>query len=223
MSTAPNEKRRLAALRRLRILDTPSEPRFDRITHLAARLFGVPIALVSLVDEDRLWFKSAHGLDQREAPRADSFCAVAVEQATTLVVPDVKQDPRFANHPLVTGPAQVRFYAGHPLSAPDGSPVGTLCILDREPRQLTETERDRLRELAALAEGQLTLVGAAELEREVVEHRRAEKTVMEQALQLWEKANLLDLAHDAILVRDADGRITFWNRGAERTFGWSGE
>src|SRR5689334_6142536 len=127
----PNEVQRLAALHSLNILDTPAEERFDRIIRTATRLFDVPIALISLVDTNRQWFKSLLGLSVSETPRSISFCAYTILGADMLVIPDMLDDPRFADHPWVAGTLHIRFYAGCPLSAPDGSRVGTLCIMDR--------------------------------------------------------------------------------------------
>src|SRR5215212_10891180 len=150
-----DEAERLAALRRLEILDTPSEERFDRITRLARHAFGVPIALVSLIDANRQWFKSCQGLDASETPRGISFCGHAILAADALVIPDAADDPRFADNPLVTGPPGIRFYAGQPLSSVDGFRLGTLCIIDRHPRELSDVDRQALRDLAALVEAEL--------------------------------------------------------------------
>jgi GAF domain-containing protein len=129
-----NEKQRLEALRSLLILDTPPEERFDRIAAFAAQEFGVPMALVSLVDRDRQWFKSNFGLEARETPRNISFCGHAIALSAPLVVPDALADPRFADNPLVTGHPFVRFYAGAGLRLPYGEVVGTLCLMDSRPR-----------------------------------------------------------------------------------------
>lgn len=129
-----NEAQRLQALRDLLILDTPPEERFDRISAFAAKEFDVPIALVSLVDRDRQWFKSSFGLDVCETARDISFCGHAVTMSETLVVHDALKDPRFADNPLVTGKPYVRFYAGALLRLPYGQIVGTFCIMDRRPR-----------------------------------------------------------------------------------------
>lgn len=130
------ESDRLAALRALLILDTPPEERFDRIAAFAAQEFDVPIALVSLVDADRTWFKSHIGLDLCEAPRDVSFCGHAIVSGETLVVPDALQDPRFSDNPHVINPPCVRFYAGACLRMPSGQVVGTLCLHDMVPREM---------------------------------------------------------------------------------------
>jgi len=130
-----NEAQRLRALRELLILDTPPEERFDRIAAFAAKEFDVPMALVSLVDRDRQWFKSNFGLEDRETPRDTSFCGHAISERDALVVPDALEDPRFRDNPMVVGKPYIRFYAGCVLRLPYGQVVGTLCVLDRRPRR----------------------------------------------------------------------------------------
>ena len=130
-----NEKQRLKALPDLVILDTAPEERFDRISAFAAQEFGVPMAMVSLVDQNRLWRKSNFGLEERETPRDTSFCGHALVQSEPLVVHDALADPRFADNPMVTGHPRIRFYAGGGLRLPYGQVVGTLSIMDRRPRQ----------------------------------------------------------------------------------------
>lgn len=151
----PDELERLAALHALELLDTPSEERFDRITRLAARFFGVPIALISLVDRDRQWFKSRNGLQVQQTSREVSFCGHAILQSEALVVSDAWTDDRFADNPLVQSEPRVRFYAGHPIAAPDGSPIGTLCLIDHKPRHFGEAQIKALRDMAALVEREL--------------------------------------------------------------------
>jgi len=150
-----DEVRRIGALHELEILDTPPEQRFDRYTRIAATLFDVPIALVSLVDTDRQWFKSAHGLDAEETPRDMAFCAHAILTDDILLVPDALQDPRFADNPLVTENPRVRFYAGVPLKAADGSRIGTLCVIDHRPRYMDDSRLTLLRDLGGLVEREL--------------------------------------------------------------------
>jgi len=151
----PDEPERLRALRRLRILDTAPEERFDRLTRLARHVFDVPIALVSLVDEHRQWFKSRQGIDGQETPRELSFCAHAILGDAPFVVADALLDDRFADNPAVTEQPAVRFYAGCPLHTPDGRRIGTLCIADRRPRRLDPDEIRALEDLAGLAEREL--------------------------------------------------------------------
>jgi diguanylate cyclase (GGDEF)-like protein len=156
-----NERQRLATLRSLKILDTPPEERFDRITRLARRVFDVPIALVSLVDADRQWFKSCQGLDVCSTPRSTSFCGHTILQDATMIIPDACADERFSDNPLVTGDPNIRFYAGYPLSAPDGSKLGSLCIIDRRPRELSAEDRNMLQTLGRMIESELVAMNLA--------------------------------------------------------------
>ncbi|WP_347362310.1 GGDEF domain-containing protein [Vibrio vulnificus] len=159
-----NEPQRIADLHSLNILDTAAEERFDRVTRIARRLFDVPIALVSLVDEDRQWFKSCFGLDVSETPRDISFCGHAILGADTLIVEDASQDARFADNPLVTGKPHIRFYAGVPLMFEHSSCLGTLCIIDTKPRTLNEDERLDLIDLAKMAERELAATHSASID-----------------------------------------------------------
>ncbi|AFZ14093.1 GAF sensor hybrid histidine kinase [Crinalium epipsammum PCC 9333] len=158
----PNEAQRLEALRRYNILDTPPEESFDRITTLAARLFEVPIALVSLVDEYRAWFKSSYGFDTPEVSRESTMCSFALLYNDILIVPDTRSDPRFACMPFATSEPGLRFYAGAPLVTQDGFNLGTLCLLDSKPRlKLTSSEEATLKDLAAMVVDELELRLAA--------------------------------------------------------------
>jgi ribonuclease BN (tRNA processing enzyme)/DNA-binding response OmpR family regulator len=155
-----DEERRIQALHELGILDTAAEERFDRCTRIAAALFDVPIALVSLVDTNRQWFKSRHGLDVSETPREQAFCAYAILRDDIMVVPDALRDDRFAENPLVTGEPRVRFYAGCPLVLADGTRLGTLCLIDHQPRVFDETRLALMRDVAKMIEREIT--GATE-------------------------------------------------------------
>ncbi len=158
MKPAPqlaHDAQRCEALRSLSILDSAPEARFDRLTRLAQQLFQVDIALVSLVDEQRQWFKSRQGLDATETERSVSFCGHAIEQDRIFVIEDTHTDERFADNPLVTGGPRIRFYAGCPLKGPGGYLMGTLCIIDPRPRRFDDQDRDALRVLAELAEAEL--------------------------------------------------------------------
>jgi phosphoribosyl 1,2-cyclic phosphodiesterase/DNA-binding response OmpR family regulator len=150
-----DEEERLAALHALNVLDTPPEERFDRLTRLAAALFDVPIALVSLVDRHRQWLKSCHGVPLRETSREVSFCAHAIHDTDITVVPDALLDPRFADNPTVTDGPRIRFYAGFPLVMPGGQCVGTLCVVDTRPRQLDEAGLRLLKDLGNLVRQEL--------------------------------------------------------------------
>ena len=154
MTPAPmpaDEDERLAALRELLLLDTPPEERFDRLARLAAEQLDTPIALLTLVDGQRQWFKSRMGLEATETPREISFCGHAILKNELFVVEDASRDPRFADNPLVTGDPHIRFYAGAPLSAPGGHRIGTLCVIDTVPRTLGTVERSILDALRRLA------------------------------------------------------------------------
>ena len=165
-----NERERLKALRHLRILDTPPEMTYDDLTHLASEICGTPIAAVSLVDENRQWFKSKLGLDMSQTPRDVAFCAHAILNANgPLIVEDATKDARFADSDLVTGSPGVRFYAGTPLVMSDGNAVGTLCVVDRVPRRITESQRRALEVLGR------EVVAQMELRRN---HQLLEKTVL---------------------------------------------
>jgi GAF domain-containing protein len=139
----------------LSILDTQSEERFDRITRVAAAVGDVPIALVSLVDHDRQWFKSCHGLSVTETSRELSFCGHVVMTRAPVIVPDTLLDDRFADNPLVTGEPRVRFYAGFPIFYTDGSCLGTLCLIDTRPRQFPAATLQRFEDLASLVQQEL--------------------------------------------------------------------
>jgi len=156
-SSGAEESARLSALRGYCVLDTGREARFDDLTSLAANICETPMSLVSLVDTNRLFFKSAHGMDIREVPHPDFFCGQAIRQRDVFVVPDATQDPRFANHPLVVESPRVRFYAGAPLVTPQNYALGTLCVVDFVPRELNSKQLETLRILARQAMCQLEL------------------------------------------------------------------
>ncbi len=182
-----NEAERLAALYALKVLDTPAEARFDRITRVAQRHFDVPIALVSLVDEERQWFKSCQGLDATETSRDISFCGHAILNDAILIVPDATEDPRFADNPLVTGSPKIRFYAGTPLHAPGGERVGTLCVIDTQLRAFGARDITMLRDLADCVEEELVRVTLEDVAAILAEERRRLSDVLEGAnVGTWE-------------------------------------
>jgi diguanylate cyclase (GGDEF)-like protein len=184
-ATPLNESSRLETLRSLKILDTSPEERFDRLTRLAKRLFGVPIALISLVDADRQWFKSCQGLDASETPRDVSFCGHAILSDEILMVPDALLDERFHDNPLVVGDPNFRFYAGCPLSVPNGSKLGTLRLIDVEPRTLDEGDRELLRDLTRMAEQEIAAVQLATMdELTLLSNRRGFMALGRHALSL---------------------------------------
>ncbi len=143
-----NEASRLDALRAYHILDTAAEAIFDDLTALAAQICEVPIAMISLVDEQRQWFKSRVGIEQQQTSRDVAFCAHAILQSEPLIVPDAARDRRFADSALVTGEPYVRFYAGFPLVSPEGFALGTICAIDHQPRQMTVPQRQAMQVLA---------------------------------------------------------------------------
>ena len=145
----PNETERLRALHGYRLLDTPPDPEFDRLVKRAAEQFDVPIALMSLVDAERQWFKAKTGLEADETPRSVSFCSYAIEEDAVMVVPDARLDSRFEHNPLVTDDPSIRFYAGAPIVTEEGARIGTICIIDREPRDnFHEAEKRALSSLS---------------------------------------------------------------------------
>ena len=157
-----NDAARVATLRSLNILDTSRDDRFDRYTRITARIFDMPIVLISLVDDSRQWFKSAEGLDVKETTRDISFCAHAILGDDVLEVPNARHDPRFRGNPLVVEQPRIRFYAGAPLEAPNGHKLGTLCVIDRVPRQLNDEEKAMLKNLADMVVGEI--IGSADTE-----------------------------------------------------------
>lgn len=149
------ESQRVHKLHSLNILDTPAEQRFDRITRLAKRLFNVSISLVTLLDEDRQWFKSKVGIDIDETPREDAFCNQTIKGDQTLVTLDASKDPLFQDNPFVTGQPYIRFYAGYPIKAPSGEKLGSLCVIDDKPRSFTENDHQLLHELGLMVEEEI--------------------------------------------------------------------
>lgn len=203
-----NEAARLRALRALEILDTPAEDRFDRLTRIAQHILQVPIVLISLVDAERQWFKARRGLDASETPRDISFCGHAILGAEIFVVPDAAADERFFDNPLVTQAPDIRFYAGAPLTLSDGMRVGTLCAIDRQPRQLDERQLASLRDLAQCVTDELELNTRL---------RRLRELSLIQARY----AAIIESSEDAIMSKTLDGIVTSWNQAAERMFGYS--
>lgn len=174
----PNEAERMAAVRRYDILDSPPDGAFDRITALAARRFGVPIAIVSIVDEDRIWFKSHHGLPVQQIDREPGLCASAILGDTPYLIEDARTDPRSLANPLVAGDFGLRFYAAVPLTTSDGHNLGTLCVIDKEPRPIAPEQIEDLKDLASVVMDQLELglsarqaVGKANLMGKEIDHR----------------------------------------------------
>lgn len=159
MKLAPvlaDEADRLADLRSLGVLDTPREPRLDRLTALAADVFDVPMVFVNLVDADRQWFKSTCGLDGVDVtPRDTGFCSHAIHEPEILLIPDASKDKRFADNPFVTGDFHLRFYAGVPIRGPKGKGIGSFCLVDTKPRELSTRQIGQLKKFAAIVEAEL--------------------------------------------------------------------
>jgi formate hydrogenlyase transcriptional activator len=210
-----NEQERLAALRRCGILDTAPEPAYDQLAELAASICGTPVAVVSLIDSDRQWFKSKIGLAISETARDVAFCAHTIVERDLLVVPDATADQRFAENPLVASEPHIRFYAGAPLITPEGHAVGTLCVLDYVPRGLSDQQREALRVLSSQVVTQL------ELRKTKTDLKDAESTTTStvESLRASEefKSRLLACSRDCIKVLDLEGRLLFMNEGGMQT------
>ncbi len=185
----PNENERLESLKALHLLDTPLEERFDRITRLAKKALNAPIVVISLVDKDRQWFKSVHGLEETETPRTVSFCGHAILRDETMIVTDATTDRRVFDSPLVTGPPHIRFYMGQPIRSQQNLNIGVLCVLDTQPRNITPDEIDALRDLAFLVERELKHENADLAQRNLIlqldEAKR--KALVDPLTRLWNR------------------------------------
>ncbi len=210
------EDQRLAALRQLDILDTPQEPEFDELVRIAAAICGAPISVVSFVAEDRQWVKAAVGVEVTETPRNIAFCDHTIRQTGMLLVEDTTQDPRFAENPWVTGDGGLRFYAGIPVSSPDGQPVGTLCVLDRVPRSLTAEQSAALRVLANQINTRLEL----RLERRALEQALIEAEAAKARLRASEQRfqAFMDSGPFLSYLKDAEGRMLYYNQPMAKQF-----
>ena len=204
----PSEAERLAALRSLYILDTPPEERFERITRLGTELFGVPISFISLIDEDRVWYKSKQGFELSDVPRSVAFCSHAIlDPEKSCVVNDATRDERFHDNPLVTEGMQLRFYASQPLLSPEGLPIGTFCIADTESHAFSDQQRLALRDMAKMAEAELT---TAELNQALGRLRRAEENYR----------GIFENVAEGIFQVDAGGRYMNANPAVARLYGY---
>lgn len=186
-----NEQERLSTLKSLTILDSAPDERFDRLTRIATKLFDVPVALVSLVDKNRQWFKSCQGLDITETPRDISFCGHAILGDGAFVVEDAHNDERFIDNPLLIGQKHIRFYAGYPIRYLDGSKLGTLCIKDVKPRQFSEDDRQLLKDLATIVEHEIQAVELATMDELTgILNRRGFNMSAEKSLNICKRGAL---------------------------------
>jgi GAF domain-containing protein len=191
-----SEKKRLKILWQYEVLDTVPEEVFDDLTELAARICEAPIALISLVDENRQWFKSRIGVNLNETPREISFCTHAIRHEGLFIVPDASKDPRFVRNPLVTSGPKIRFYAGAPLITPDGHAIGTLCVIDKVPRKLGSEQQKALRVLARHVMTQL------ELRRQTRELAATRKSSSDECDELAEaRTEITKLRRELAVVR----------------------
>jgi PAS domain S-box-containing protein len=231
-----HEKKRLAALYQYQILDTPAEAVFDDLTSLAAQICDTPIALISLVDAERQWFKSKLGLRLSETERSVAFCNHAILQNEPLIVEDARKDPRFANTALVNGEPYIKFYAGAPLITSDGLALGTLCVIDRIPRKLTSKQITALQKLSRQAVSQIelrkNLVGYERAESLLIAQKRileviTTSTSINQALNAVteQQKEILQTIFDRIPVMlgffDQQGKLQMVNREWVNVLGWS--
>ena len=213
MKSAPkhsNESQRLLALERLKILDTLTEEDFDDLSLIASQICDTPIALVSLVDESRQWFKSKQGLDATETPREFAFCAHAILQEDLFIVNDSTKDERFFDNPLVTNAPNVIFYAGAPLLSPDGFPIGTLCVIDTKPKNLTEIQKQSLKALSRQISRLLELKVEIEVKNQYAERLEPKRIAIE---------NLTE----GVVLQGPDFRITQFNDAALKILGLTGD
>lgn len=205
--SSSEEALRLQALHGYAVLDTPPEEAFDDLTRLAAQICGVPMALISLIDEQRQWFKSRVGLEVQETPREISFCSHAIQRDEVMVIEDAREDPRFCDNPLVKGEPHIRFYAGAPLVTPQAKRIGTLCVVDYEPRRLGPEQIEALARLARQVVSQLEL--------RLANRRLKQESVFQHAI--------LQNASSAFITVGLDGIITHFNPEAEQMLGYTAE
>lgn len=186
-----NEVERLHVLRALALLDTEKEERFDRLTRVATRMFNVPIALVTLVDSERQWFKSSVGLEIKETSRDISFCGHAILGDDILVINDATKDDRFVDNPFVKGDPNIRFYAGRPICTPDGFKIGTLCLIDSQPRDFEGKDMDDLNDLAVMVENELAAIELATMdELTALSNRRGFTMLTEKYLNYFTRQHI---------------------------------
>lgn len=212
-----NEADRLEALRRYQVLDTPAEQEYDDLCYLAAQICGTRFAMISLVDQDRQWFKSKVGADVSETPREIAFCAHAILQPDTLVVENALADERFSDNPMVLSGPKLRFYAGTPLITPDGFPIGTICVSDSQPRQLTAEQLEALRALGRQVINQLELrKSLVEQTRTTLARQRLEQAVRESERRLFQ---FIEAVPVGLFIVDKTGSPYYANQTAKKILG----
>lgn len=205
-----DEARRVSAVRALALLDTPAEERYDRVTRLAVRLFSARAATVSVIDESREWVKSGIGFPYEQLSRHASFAAHAIGTGELFVVPDAAADPRFSDHPIVTGGRCLRSYAGQPLHATDGSQVAVLSIYDDTPRHLSAADRQALCDLAAIVERELRATGLSAPQLAIAGGRRSESPRVDPLTRLWNRTAMFDIVRRELdAVRATHGSVAF--------------
>ena len=185
--SATTEAARIAALNRYAILDSEPEEAFDDLVLLAAHICRTPMAMLSLVDDHRQWFKSKVGVKMQETPKDISICAHAIEQHDLYIIPDTCKDPQFRENPLVVGEPRIRFYAGAPLVNEDGFALGTLCVVDREPRNLDDEQKEALNALSRLALRQMELRKNLQLLKDALNDRTKEEHAREMEIKRLEE------------------------------------
>src|SRR5688572_7979124 len=232
--TPQDEEARLAALRRYRILDTAPEQRFDDLALLASQICGAPMALITLVDADRQWFKSRVGVDTSETPRSISFCAHAMMQSDIFLIPDTLEDARFRDNPLVTGDPHIRFYAGASLVSREGEPLGSICVADSVPRTLAPDQTAALEALRRQVQSQLELRrNLFELQSALTAREHAEeaqqrlvgelRTALDEVNKLSELIPLCSSCHFNMVIPADPARISTVSEGLEKMLkerGW---
>jgi diguanylate cyclase (GGDEF)-like protein len=214
-----DEAARLKALHSLQLLDTPPEAEFDDLVQLAAAICGTPISLITLLDENRQWFKASIGMDVRETPRDIAFCAHAIQQTSPFIVADATLDARFADNPLVTGSPDIRFYAGIPLTTAEGLVMGTLCIIDRIPRELTAQQIGALRVLADQVSANMELRVHRRVLRDLLEEKDAIASGLRASEELFR--TFMNNSPVAAFIKDSADRLVFCNTLYAETFGGS--
>jgi PAS domain S-box-containing protein len=211
----PDEQARLAALRELELFDLREEERFARVTRLAARLLDAPIACVSLIESDREWFIACHGAEMSGGSRDNSFCAHTILADETLVIANALDDSRFVDNPQVTGELGIRFYAGHPICAPDGSRIGAISVRDSKPRELGVEEHMLLEDVAHMVEDEIRISRVARLESEILERSVAQKRAEK------EHQKFFDLSIDLLCIADFNGYYQSLSPSWEKVTGYT--